>query len=228
MFKFPSHDLGDIYTDVTDTVQPSLNPKKVVIAGDSFTEGSGTSAIGFGYVPRLRLISGNLNIVQSGSGGTGYLQTLNERVNLRDRAQTDIVDQNPDIVIIAMGINDNGALPDVEQAINDTLDTIQTGLPNKIIVLVGSWTAGDATQQMQDVTALISAAATARGLYFINPTGTGNGDGWITGSGDAGSPTGDGNADLFVSSDGTHPNDDGHLFHAQRLYNALLALGIVL
>jgi hypothetical protein len=58
---------GDIYTDVTDTVQPSLNPKKVVIAGDSFTEGSGTSAIGFGYVPRLRLISGNLNIVQAGS-----------------------------------------------------------------------------------------------------------------------------------------------------------------
>lgn len=35
-------------------------------------------------------------------------------------------------------------------------------------------------------------------------------------------------ADIFVSSDGTHPNDAGHEFHAQRLYNALLALGIKL
>ncbi|QDP52414.1 MAG: putative GDSL-like lipase/acylhydrolase family protein [Prokaryotic dsDNA virus sp.] len=220
---------GNLRTDPTDTVQPTLNPSRVIIAGDSFTEGTaGASEKGKGYVDLLRMLSGNFNIVQSGSGGTGWLRPNGERVGLVDRAQADIVDVGADVVIIAMGINDNGTLPDIEQAINDTLDIVQAGLPDATIVLLGSFTKGEANTSMQNNTALIEAAATARGLYFVNPTGTANGDGWITGTGNDGNLQGDGNADIFVSSDGTHPNDAGHEFHAQRLYNALLALGIKL
>lgn len=217
---------GDFFTDATDTVQPSLNSKCVLIAGDSFTEGTaGTTGRSVGYVDQLRLISGNFDIVKSGSGGTGWARANAGRPALVDRAQTDIVDYNPDVVIIAMGINDN---TDVTQAVSDTLDIIESGSPHALIVLVGSWTNGEATAQMIATTAIIKAAAESRGHYFINPTGTANDDGWITGTGDSGAPAGDGNADIFVSSDGTHPNDAGHVFHAQRLYNALLSLGITL
>ena len=220
---------GNLRTDPTDTVQPTLNPRRVIVAGDSFTEGTaGASEKGNGYVDLLRMLSGNFNIVQSGSGGTGWLRPNGARVGLVDRAQTDIVDVGADVVIIAMGINDNGTLPDIDQAINDTLDIVQAGLPDATIVLLGSFTKGEANTSMQNNTALIEAAAIARGLYFINPTGTANGDGWITGTGNDGNLQGDGNADIFVSSDGTHPNDAGHEFHAQRLYNSLLALGIKL
>ncbi len=217
--------IGAIFTDNTDTVSPTLNPKKALVAGDSFTEGTGATAQGSGYATRLSEISGNFNLVVSGSGGTGYVATNNGRPNLETRAQTDIVDQSPDIVIIAMGINDS---LDITSAVTNTVDTIQTGLPNATIVLVGSWTAGEATGQMITNTAIIESVANSKGVYFINPTGTANGDGWVTGTGNDGNLQGDGNADIFVSSDGTHPNDAGHEFHAQRLYNSLLALGIKL
>ena len=216
--------IGAIFTDDTDTVSPSLNPKKILVAGDSFTEGTGATAQGMGFATRLSELSGNFNLVVSGSGGTGYVATNNGRPNLETRAQTDIVDQSPDIVIIAMGINDS---LDITSAVTNTVDTIQTGLPDATIVLVGSWTAGEATGQMITNTAIIESVANSKGVYFINPTGTANADGWITGTGDDGAPIGDGNADIFVSSDGTHPNDAGHLYLAQRLATELASLNII-
>lgn len=218
--------IGALYVDQTDTVSPSLNPRKVVVAGDSFTEGvAGASAMGRGYVTRLSEISGNFNIVISGSGGTGYLATKDGRPNLVDRAQTDIVDQNPDMVIVAMGINDS---LDISNAVESVVTTIKSGLPNAIIVLVGSWTAGEATSQMILNTSRIKSVAESLGTYFIDPTGTANDDGWITGTGDDGNLQNDGNADIYVSSDGTHPNDAGHEFHGKRLYYALSSLGLKL
>lgn len=217
--------IGALYVDQTDTVTPSLNPRKVVVAGDSFTEGAGGSILGSGYVTRLSEISGNFNIVTSGSGGTGYLATNNGRPNLVDRAQADIVDQNPDMVIVAMGINDS---LDISSAVESVVTTIRNGLPNAILVLVGSWTAGEATNQMILNTSRIKTVAESLGVYFINPTGTANDDGWITGTGDVASPQNNGNADKYVSADGTHPNDAGHTFHGKRLYYALSSLGLKL
>lgn len=216
---------GDVYTASDHNIHHSNSSKKVVIAGDSFTEGTG-APFGLGYAEYMRYLTGNYDIVNSGSGGTGYLQDNAGRPNLEDRVQTDIVDQAPDVVIIAMGINDtaSGALT---TSIQNTFNTIKTGLPDARVIILGSWTSGEATANMQSITTTIETEAASKGFTFINPTGTGNDDGWITGTGDVSSPVGDGNADIFVSSDGTHPSELGHHYLASRLLQELFNVDIV-
>lgn len=221
--------VGDFYTENDVSVSPIPNPRSILIAGDSYTEGTG-AGFGLGYVTEFMKLSGNYNVIQSGSGGTGYHKDNGGRPPLVDRVQTDIVDLNPDVVILAMGINDSSVsdLSLVEADIITTFNTIKTGLPNSTIIALGSWTSGEANAGMQAVTAMIKTQAESRGFLFINPTGTGNSDGWFTGTGQENSKNGDGNADIFISSDGTHPNLLGAEYLAVKLYQEILNLNVVI
>ena len=216
---------GDVYTDNDDNIYAVNSGIRVVVAGDSFTEGIG-APFGLGYAEYIRKLTGSFDIINSGSGGTGYLKENSGRPNLLDRYQTDIIDLNPDVILIAMGINDLSLdLGLVTQAIDDIYSAIKNQTSVNVVIL-GSWTSGEASQTMIDLTAVIESKAIEYGFIFINPTGTGNNDGWITGTGNDSAPTGDGNADVFISSDGTHPSELGHHYIATRLLQELYKNGI--
>ncbi len=193
-----------------------LGPKAIVL-GDSYTEGLVC------YAQRLADLMG-WEVWSSGVGGTGYLNPGPAgRVKFRDRVQTDVIAHNPDIVLVAGGINDVSDSPASLRIEAEALyDTILTNLPSAKLVVVGPWwPRGNPPQFVLDARDAFKAAAASRGLEFIDPLVATNASqtniGWITGTGNAGNPTGDGNADSYISSDGTHPTDLGHQYLALRL-----------
>lgn len=207
--------------------QPSNSPlPKCVVLGDSFTEptGADNSFTGLGNI-LCQVVGMEASI--SGSGGTGYISTGNvPRTNFAGRVQNDVINQNPDYVVIAGGINDGAFTPDAIYAAALSLyTTIQEGLPDAKIFVVGNWfprAPGDAERA---ITAALLQAATELGIAFIDPI---NGtlyasDGtqlitpalgsWLTGSGNTGSVQSTGNASVITGPDNTHPVQYGHNFY---------------
>jgi len=201
----------------------SLGPRCVVL-GDSYAEGL------LCFAQRLADLMG-WEVWSSGVGGTGYLNPgPTGRVKFRDRVQSDVINRNPDIVIIAGGLNDSSYLPASVQAEAQALyDTVSTNLPSTKLVVVGPWfPSGQPPQSILDVRDALQAAALSRHLDFVDPLRATNAQqfnaGWITGSGNIANPTGDGNADNYISEDGTHPTDLGHQYLATKLAVPLRAI----
>lgn len=201
---------------------------RCIILGDSFTEGTGASDVFRSYVNRLGLHMGWGDTWASGSGGTGYLATpagFNPpRVTFRSRVTTDVINQNPNIVIIAGGYNDYGTYTPGQVGTEAGLlfDAIINGLPNAEVIVIGPWSSKGGYQSGDSGESdAIKAQAVSRGLYFIDP----GGESWITGTGRVGATTGVGNADTYISSDGIHPSDAGHAYLAARLAGHLRMLG---
>ena len=217
---------GGIALQAADHVYGPANPlgPRCIVLGDSYTEGL------LCYAQRLADLMG-WEVWSSGVGGTGYLNPgAPGRVKFRDRVQSDVIDQNPDIVLVAGGLNDGSYDPQAVQAEAEALySTILTNLPSTKLVVIGPWwPRGNPPQFILDTRDAIKSAAASQGLYFIDPIVSTNVEqvnvGWITGTGNVATPTGDGNADYYISADGTHPTDLGHQYLATRLAAALKPL----
>ena len=202
----------------------ALGPRCIVL-GDSYTEGLTC------YAQRLGDIMG-WETWSSGSGGTGYINsgpTGSGRFKFIDRVHSDVIAYNPDIVVVAGGLNDPIADDQgnsIGACAGELYDCLLTNLPKAKVVVVGSWwPSGWPIQLICDRQVQLKAAAESRGLLFIDPILTTNinvgNAGWITGTGNAGNPKGDGNADVYISSDGTHPTDLGHQYLAVKLAEKL-------
>lgn len=134
-----------VRTGLTDTVLPTLTPRgpRCIAVGDSFIEGGGStlgSVDAIAGVIRDRL--GWTDMWASGVGGTGYLNPgSSSRVKFRDRVQNDVIDNNPDVVIIAGGLNDyasySAAAIGTEAAL--LFAAIIAGLPRVQLIVVGPW-----------------------------------------------------------------------------------------
>lgn len=158
----------------------SPTPLKMVVAGDSFTEGTGTIICGvqqYGYMGLVNFAGyclGLKDIISSGSGGTGWAMTNGSRVALVNRYALDVVAEAPDVIVYAMGINDtdvSAALANAATVINGT----RASLPKALIYVVGPWdswapSAMDSTkQQIRD--GLSALCAGRGGIKFLDPTG---------------------------------------------------------
>jgi lysophospholipase L1-like esterase len=126
------------------TAPATATPLKMVVAGDSFPEGTGAKIRG---LPQFGLLGlGNFmgqclglkNVFISGSGGTGYAKTNGSRVNLLDRYLLDIVAEAPEIVVLMMGINDDDATAALANA-TTIIDGIHAALPATLIYVIGPW-----------------------------------------------------------------------------------------
>ncbi len=283
---------GGVYTDATATVQATSNFRpKAVVLGDSFTE-SGAATVGVlsGFARTLGELLG-WDVMPSGNGGTGYLNPgTGGRVKFRDRVAYDVIAKNPDIVVVAGGINDYASYSSAAIGAEATalFAAIAAGLPSaRLVVSAPFWRNGVETipYTLLDAKDAIYAAATAMDALWVDPieiplragqslsstlssatlvnatsfassadfpigctveigtstarerrvvtalSGVGpfthtvaalnsaHSSGEVvrlvgpclwTGTGKVGSTTGSGNSDRLVSSDGTHPTQDGY------------------
>jgi lysophospholipase L1-like esterase len=193
--------------------------KKYVFIGDSFTEPAGTTEKWNGWAGVSSKLLG-LDGWQSGSGGTGYLQGSTDRPKYIDRINTDAIAYNPDGIVLAGGINDSATYtkPIFEAAIDAICTQIRASLPNIELVLVAPWRPNEtANVAIYDAMSIIMKAKCIQyNAIFIETKG------WLTGTGNAGSPNGTGNADLYISSDGIHPNTAGHIYLGQKFASAYM------
>lgn len=214
---------GGVDIGPNDTVWAPASPTwlSAVLLGDSFTEGTGGTTV----IEGLGVLLGDLlrwNVTATGLGGTGYLNAATGgKVKFRDRLTKDVVNYNPDVVIVAGGINDTGFTKSAVQTEARLLfGAIVAALPKARIYALGPfWPNGSPTQAATDVRDALQTAANQIGVTFLDTITSP----WITGSGKVGTTTGTGNADLYTSSDGTHPTDAGHAYLAHRIASAIAA-----
>lgn len=214
-----------------------LGPK-VVILGDSYTEGTGSDygQLGcFGFA--LARHFGWRNLVCSGSGSTGYVADAGgTRTTFLTRVQKDVINEVADIVINCGGINDsNAGQAAVHAGAAATFAAERAGLPKAILIATGPWRAdGSPSALAVQCRDAIKQAAADEGVHlfidnFGGPYPYGGSTipyvnkGWITGLGKVGSTTGSGNADLFTATDGSHPSTAGHDYLGARIAAAIAA-----
>lgn len=176
---------------------------RVLIAGDSFTEGTGAGT-SWSYVRWLSLLMGWNDVWKAGSGGTGYVKALDTgRPALISRYQNDIIAQQPQVVIIAMGLNDQTSYEtnpsSVLTAATTIWDAVLQTASIRELVIVGPWPNGGGTgvvASLIDMDAKLAALAANRHVRYISPIS----EGWT-----------------FTRADATHPDPAGHEYLAWRL-----------
>ncbi|GIQ63708.1 hypothetical protein PACILC2_22760 [Paenibacillus cisolokensis] len=174
----------------------------------------------------------------SGVGGTGYVNNGPAgRVKFQDRIQHDVLQYQPDVVVIAGGINDEGSPVEQTQAAADLLySTIRSSLPNTELIVISNFSpVGGVSQIRGQIRDALRETARKYGAPFIDTLGGASYDwsgnqvsapsgSWITGSGNVGNPQASGNASVFTSADGTHPTPAGHRYYGERVAAEILKL----
>ncbi|TAJ50278.1 MAG: SGNH/GDSL hydrolase family protein [Herbiconiux sp.] len=201
-------------TTVTDPDAPLA-----AFYGDSYTLGTGASD------PALRWSS----VIAAERGwrefnpsvnGLGFVNNRSSTPtgDLADYAADDevpqIVAQNPDIVFVTMGLNDNFSMParaaDIEKAIDLDLTTLRAQLPDaRFIVVEPFWYTDERPDSVEQIIGWVKAAAGEIGADYIPDASH-----WIEGHPE------------WMAGDGLHPNDEGYAEMSRRMDDALTALGI--
>lgn len=142
----------------------------------------------------------------------------------------------PDVFVIALGLNDDGnaaglqaemqGLYGICRAKNPTAPIFVVGIGSVPssggLVLTGGKYLDSYAAQKEGVIAAAVAAMGDANLYFIPSRNAASGS-WFDGNGKVGTTTGNGNTDRLISSDGTHPNEAGHAYDAERIAQAMAA-----
>jgi len=164
---------GGVVTGPGDSISPAPTGRpRCVWVGDSFTDSVGADN---GVIDGLPRQTGHLlgwDVTPSGIGSTGYLNPGIDTTNFRDRVQNDVIDQNPDIVVVAGGINDRSYSASALQTEAETLFAeIKAGLPNVVLIVIspffyqGCETTTFMTSLLPAYLAVKAAAATADALF---------------------------------------------------------------
>lgn len=216
-----------------DTVLPGQNNHRtMVVFGDSFTEptiqdsGFTSTMSQCGFAWRLGQLLGIRNVITSGSGGAGYLQTgPSNRPAFTGRAQNDIGKFKPDICVMHTGINDNTNIQNgtwtqaqLQAAIESVMTQTWAVSPDTFFFLSLNWNSGN-VPNAKLTAAQQAAAANHVGKCLYLPSVSGNAP--YSGTGHMGAITGSGNCDVLVGTDGTHPTFYGHIWLAYQLFAAI-------
>ncbi|MET0726371.1 MAG: SGNH/GDSL hydrolase family protein [Leifsonia sp.] len=190
----------------------SVDPDAPVAAfyGDSYTRGTGASA------PERRWSSvicadRGWTEVNPSTDGLGF-------VNNRDLQQVDeldqVIDAEPDIVFVTMGLNDNFSMPEaadaIEAAVDRDLGRLDAELPDaRIIVVEPFWYSDDRPESVETIIGWVRSAAKRIGADYVPGASH-----WIEGHPE------------WMAADGLHPDDDGYAAMAGRMDAALDELGL--
>ena len=203
---------------------------KIVLHGDSFAEGTGSSPA-FRHPSMsgvLAQLLGQHDTRCSAIGSTGFVWNGAGYNNALQRVESDIVEPGFDVVIDTMGVNDGGFVNSdpaneavLEAAVEGWLAKVRRGLPDAPVFMTGPMSPRSPTGAPSTVHAVkkrVAARWATQGVHFIDNADE---DRWVTGSGYAGNPKGDGNADWVTGgatgTDQTHPTPAGHVYLARRI-----------
>ncbi|MGY1774390.1 SGNH/GDSL hydrolase family protein [Geodermatophilus sp. SYSU D00804] len=189
---------------------------RAVFLGDSWVEGAGSTYVGGGFAAQVAEAAG-WQFINAGQGGTGYVTDgppdYPDRSPLPSRVQ-DVIAQAPDVVIVAAGINDAGRGYGEEllsSAVAETLQSLQEGLPNAFMAVIGPFWPNEApTQSVLDVDNVVREQCQEFDIPFVSPIA----ERWITGTNDG---TVLGNRTRFISQDGANLTQEGHDYVAQKV-----------
>lgn len=125
-----------------------------------------------------------------------------------------IIDQDPAIVIVTLGLNDTFsfefAAAEIEQNIEDDLERLSTALPDaRIIVVEPFWHDGEPPESLHTIAGWLKDAAADIDADYIAGASR-----WLRGHPE------------WISWDGLHPNDEGYAELASRMDEELTRLGI--
>lgn len=187
------------------------DPEAPVVAfyGDSYTLGTGASD------PANRWST----IICADRGWTEFNPSVNGLgfVNNR-RLAADlpslIVEQQPDIVFVTMGLNDNFSYASgaerIREAIDDDLDFLTTQLPDaRFIVVEPFWYTDERPESVEIIIGWVRDAADRVGADWIPDASH-----WIEGHPE------------WMAADGLHPNDAGYAEMTRRMDAELTLLGL--
>ncbi|KQR26033.1 SGNH/GDSL hydrolase family protein [Microbacterium sp. Leaf151] len=197
---------------------PVLDADAPVVAfyGDSYTRGTGASSPEKRWSTVVSAERGWREINRS-ENGLGF---VNRRASMGpglDDIPALIIDDDPDIVFVTMGLNDNfsydRAPDEIHTAIDSDLDRLRDGLPDaRIIVVEPFWYTDDRPASVDVIAGWVEAAAERIDADHIDGASH-----WLDGHyADS--------SDSWMASDGLHPNDTGYAYMAERMDAALCAL----
>jgi len=185
-----------------------LRQLKAVFFGDSYTIPAGpVLSVGyFAYVGDYF----NWNWVNEPAGGTGYLaggtwnKTFGQRIS-------EIVSQNPDIVVVYGGGNDPSTPEPLQAAVDSFYSALRAALPQATVFVIGPQSVSGA----QNVSKLPERDAIKNGsapynVHFIDPLA----EQWITGTYNVANS---GDAPEYISTDGTHLTQAGNSYVASMM-----------
>jgi lysophospholipase L1-like esterase len=223
--RFTSGRFGGVYSVISNSVWATpRKAKRGMILGDSITEGSYSTIWGVnGYAHLFASMFTNVDWWVQGAGGTGYTNGGPAgRTNIIARLQQDVIAFHPDYVIWALGINDASSpqfVAGVYNVATNCYTQVKAANPAVVQIVVGSWAQGTPINPpiVQVNNALQQAVQAVSGVYYLDPldppliTGAYN----ITNSGNA--------FNYFIDSS-PHPNNAGHAYYADWLYQGVKTL----
>lgn len=179
---------GDSYTSGMGASDPSKRWSTIICEQRGWSEFN-PSVVGLGFVANRHMI------------GDGDLPSL-------------IIEQDPSIVIVAMGLNDtfsfDFAATEIKQQISADLERLSAGLPDaRVIVVEPFWYADEPPDSLDTIASWVRDAAADIDADYIAGASR-----WMQGHPE------------WMSWDGLHPNDEGYAELARRMDAELTRLGL--
>jgi lysophospholipase L1-like esterase len=195
------------------SAEPAADDGRPLVAfyGDSYTLGTGASDLSLRWSTQLAEQRGWREFNPS-VNGLGFIN--NRRSFEGDDLPALIIAQQPDIVIITMGLNDafsfDRAGAAIEQQIDADVERLTTALPDaKFVVVEPFWYRPDRPESHLTIIRWVQEAAARYDLPYIAGAST-----WIAG------------APELMAADGLHPNDEGYALMLRNMDAALAELGL--
>jgi lysophospholipase L1-like esterase len=185
------------------------NAPVVAFYGDSYTLGTGASDTARRWSTIICTDRG-WNEFNPSVNGLGFVNNRRPDVDLPSL----VIAEDPDIVFVTMGLNDNfsygAAADEIRAAIDADLSRLKAELPDaRFIVVEPFWYTDERPESVEVIIGWVHAAGDAIGADWIPDASH-----WIEGHPE------------WMASDGLHPNDDGYAEMARRMDAALTELGL--
>ena len=191
--------------------QPTGTGDTVAFYGDSYTLGTGASDPSVRWSTQVSQ-DRNWREFNPSVNGLGF---VNHRSDFgAGDLPSQIIDVDPDIVFVTMGLNDNFsygiAADDIRRQITLDLDRLSTALPDaRFIVVEPFWYTDERPESVEVINGWVRDAAAAIDADYIAGASR-----WIEGHPE------------WMAADGLHPNDEGYAAMAERMDAALIELGL--
>ncbi len=183
----------------------------IAFYGDSYTLGTGATSPSVRWSTRIAESRGWREFNPSVNG----LGFINNRTLFGDGdVPSMIIEQQPDLIMVTMGLNDNFSFPfaadAIEAQITTDLQRLRNGVPDaRIIVVEPFWYTAQQPESVGIIIDWVREGAAVIGADYVEGAST-----WIAGR------------DGEMADDGLHPNDEGYALMTRRMDAALLELGL--